>query len=165
MITNHSHDMLMIRIMMMNQDNYLKGLWIVFPRVSSTASLETESRPSSTSRFDFNYHEHHDCLCPIVISACISYHSSLAATSVWRATCGRTSRKMACAEFSKRGFVCFACSSPSSENNHYNFHPFYCSLKFLNAGDPARQAACGDRRPIHVNLDDCHEPCHDIDDI
>ena len=63
MITNHSHDMLMIRIMMMNQDNYLKGLWIVFPRVSSTASLETESRPSSTSRFDFNYHKHHDCLC------------------------------------------------------------------------------------------------------
>ena len=50
----------------------------------------------------------------IAISACISYHSSLAATSVWRATCGRTSRKMACAEFSKRGFVCFACSSPSS---------------------------------------------------
>ena len=44
----------------MNQDNYLKGLWIVFPRVSSTASLETESRPSSTSRLDFNYH---DCLC------------------------------------------------------------------------------------------------------
>ena len=55
--------MLMIKIMMMNQDNYLKGLWIVFPRVSSTASLETESRPSSTSRFDFNYHEHHDFLC------------------------------------------------------------------------------------------------------
>ena len=55
--------MLMLRIMMMNQDNYLKGLWIVFPRVSSTASLETESRPSSTSRFDFNYHEHHDFLC------------------------------------------------------------------------------------------------------
>ena len=38
-------------------------------------------------------------------------------------------------------------------------------MKFLNAGDPARQAACGDRRPIHVNLDDRHEPCHDIDDV